>query len=212
VEPEPAISEPQTAVTEPAPTSPPEVVWYGKGKKGMARQALPEHKRELAKQYPNLEFTAVPATEFGDGVFKLEGRPRKIVDGPRETASWVVRNKATGEVLFETYDKKKVKALNTSKYEAVPIEKYLPELNKQAKAANAAKEAAPKAPRSAEADHQAAKADVAKRRAAEAKVKKSAESVSAPEPTPAKPARSAETQALVDRLKSLQALKNCLKG
>lgn len=43
--------------------------------------------------------------------------------------SWVIREKATGLVIFETYDKKKVDALNTEKYEAVPILEYLAELN-----------------------------------------------------------------------------------
>jgi hypothetical protein len=43
--------------------------------------------------------------------------------------SWVIRNKATGEVLFETFDKRKVDALNISKYEAVPIGDYLSAIN-----------------------------------------------------------------------------------
>ncbi|MEP0323320.1 LPD38 domain-containing protein [Bauldia litoralis] len=53
---------------------------------------------------------------------KVESRP---------TASWVIRRKSDGEVLFETYDRKKVKALNTEKYEAVPIQEYLASLNKK---------------------------------------------------------------------------------
>lgn len=44
--------------------------------------------------------------------------------------SWVIRNKETGEVLFETFSQKVVGALNTKKYEAVPIEEYLGSLNK----------------------------------------------------------------------------------
>lgn len=35
--------------------------------------------------------------------------------------SWVIREKATGKVLFETFNPKVVKALNTAKYEAVEI-------------------------------------------------------------------------------------------
>lgn len=46
-----------------------------------------------------------------------------------KTASWVIREKSSGEVLFETFDKKKVDALNISKYEAVPILEYLGSLN-----------------------------------------------------------------------------------
>lgn len=45
------------------------------------------------------------------------------------TASWVIKVKETGEVLFETFDKRKVAALNTEKYEAVPILDYLVSIN-----------------------------------------------------------------------------------
>lgn len=48
--------------------------------------------------------------------------------------SWVIREKATGKVLFETFDRKKVDALNTAKYEAVPILDYLVGLNAAIKA------------------------------------------------------------------------------
>jgi hypothetical protein len=44
-------------------------------------------------------------------------------------ASWVLRNKITKEVICETYDPRKVAALNTDKYEAVPIQEYLGSLN-----------------------------------------------------------------------------------
>jgi hypothetical protein len=47
-----------------------------------------------------------------------------------KTASWVIRDKETGEVVMETFDPKKVAALNTDKYEAVPIQEYLGSLNK----------------------------------------------------------------------------------
>jgi len=47
-----------------------------------------------------------------------------------KTASWVIREKASGKVLFETFDVKKVNALNTTKYEAVPIQEYLASLNR----------------------------------------------------------------------------------
>lgn len=49
------------------------------------------------------------------------------------TASWVLRNKVTKEVILETFDPKAVAALNTAKYEAVPILDYLVELNRQIK-------------------------------------------------------------------------------
>jgi hypothetical protein len=47
------------------------------------------------------------------------------------TASWVVRVRATGAVLFETFSARLVAALNTDKYEAVPIQSYLEELNRR---------------------------------------------------------------------------------
>jgi hypothetical protein len=43
--------------------------------------------------------------------------------------SWVIRNKVTGEVLMETFSPRIVAALNTAKYEAVPIREYLAQLN-----------------------------------------------------------------------------------
>ena len=49
-----------------------------------------------------------------------------------ESASWVIRVKATQEVLFETFDSRKVAALNTTKYEAVPILQYLQQINRAA--------------------------------------------------------------------------------
>lgn len=46
-----------------------------------------------------------------------------------KTTSWVIREKATGKVMFETFDKQKVGALNTAKYEAIPILEHLASLN-----------------------------------------------------------------------------------
>lgn len=55
---------------------------------------------------------------------------RALTENGKPSASWVIRNKETGESLFETFDRKKVDALNTEKYEAVPILEYLQSLNK----------------------------------------------------------------------------------
>lgn len=55
------------------------------------------------------------------------------VKGKQMSASWVIREKETGKVIMETFDSRKVTALNTSKYEAVPILKYLQELNQASK-------------------------------------------------------------------------------
>ena len=45
-------------------------------------------------------------------------------------ASWVIRNKETGEVISETFESGIVQKLNTDKYEAIPIIDYLEGLNK----------------------------------------------------------------------------------
>ncbi len=49
----------------------------------------------------------------------------------RKSASWVIRRKDSGAVLFETFSPKIVAALNTAKYEAVPIHTYLAEINRK---------------------------------------------------------------------------------
>lgn len=49
--------------------------------------------------------------------------------------SWVIREKATGRVICETFNARMVAALNREKYEAVPIGQYLGELNRQIHAA-----------------------------------------------------------------------------
>jgi hypothetical protein len=52
---------------------------------------------------------------------------------PRMTTSWIIREKSTGKVMFETYNPKLVAALNTNKYEAVPILEYLVSINGRTK-------------------------------------------------------------------------------
>ena len=46
-----------------------------------------------------------------------------------KTASWVIREKATGRVIAETFNPNIAAAVNTEKYEAVPILEYLVSLN-----------------------------------------------------------------------------------
>lgn len=46
-----------------------------------------------------------------------------------KTTSWVVVNKTTRTAIFETFKQNVAKAINTEKYEALPIEDYLIELN-----------------------------------------------------------------------------------
>lgn len=45
------------------------------------------------------------------------------------TASWVIREKATGKVITETFDQRKANAINKERYEAVPAQQHLAELN-----------------------------------------------------------------------------------
>lgn len=47
------------------------------------------------------------------------------------SASWVIREKASGAVILETFDRRKVDALNTAKYEAVPIREHLAGLSRR---------------------------------------------------------------------------------
>jgi hypothetical protein len=47
------------------------------------------------------------------------------------TASWVVVDKATRAAIFETFLPHVAAAINTTKYEAVPILAYLQSLNKR---------------------------------------------------------------------------------
>ena len=45
------------------------------------------------------------------------------------STSWVIRHRESGRVIAETFERKTVDALNTEKYEAVPILTYLASLN-----------------------------------------------------------------------------------
>lgn len=50
-----------------------------------------------------------------------------------QTASWVIREKESGNVICETFNAQLVAALNTAKYEAVPILEYLQDFNQRAR-------------------------------------------------------------------------------
>lgn len=47
----------------------------------------------------------------------------------QKDSSWVIKDKLTGEVLFETFQKSLVDKINKDKYVAVPILQHLQELN-----------------------------------------------------------------------------------
>lgn len=46
------------------------------------------------------------------------------------TASWVVISKSTENVLFETYERTTMQAVNRNLYRVVPIHKHLANLNR----------------------------------------------------------------------------------
>lgn len=88
---------------------------YGKGAKEPAFEVVGKTEPKPA---PALADTAQAATDL---------------IASRKPASWVIREKETGAVIMETFDQKKVDALNTAKYEAVPILDYLVGINGQMK-------------------------------------------------------------------------------
>lgn len=101
---------------------------------------LPENSEYADKQTPTIprsvwegKLKRLIPPPFNTGDQKAAEKSKAPAAGPkpaRPTASWVVKNKATGEVMFETFDRKKVDALNTDKYVAIPIQEYLAGLNK----------------------------------------------------------------------------------
>lgn len=73
----------------------------------------------------------------------VEAKPIRSDSSLNRTASWVIRDKATGEAVMETFNPKLVERVNTAKYEAVPIGRYLGEINGQPKRAIDASPARP---------------------------------------------------------------------
>jgi hypothetical protein len=47
-------------------------------------------------------------------------------------ASWVIRERSTGRVILETFERTVVEHLNVARYEAIPIAEYLGSINGQA--------------------------------------------------------------------------------
>ena len=46
-----------------------------------------------------------------------------------KTASWVIIEKRSGKAILETFSQKVVNAINTEKYNAIPISEYLVSIN-----------------------------------------------------------------------------------
>lgn len=63
--------------------------------------------------------------ESGMGSEALGGKTNSL----SRDSSWVIRNKETGEVIQETFQKSVADKVNTDKYEAIPIQQHLAEMN-----------------------------------------------------------------------------------
>ena len=51
------------------------------------------------------------------------------MENKMKTASWVIKRKIDGKVIFETFNEKILSALNAEKYKAIPILEYLSSIN-----------------------------------------------------------------------------------
>lgn len=83
---------------------------------------------ELTKEIETLEARVAEKRADHVPAGSLKGKSDSSLS---RTASWVIKNKLTGEIVMETFDQKKVDALNTEKYVAVPILEHLQGLNNQ---------------------------------------------------------------------------------
>lgn len=83
-------------------------------------------------------------------------------------SSWAIKNKATGEILFETFDRAKVDALNTDKYVAVPILEHLQDYNRRVRENDGEEPAAKFSPRQREEQPNSAEYEAASRAHTEA--------------------------------------------
>ncbi len=77
------------------------------------------------------------AGEHGGSKAKAPKEKKAAKPKAEKPASWVLRNKDTGEVVGETSHEHVTKAINTAKYEAVPSHQHLGELNQKGSKARA---------------------------------------------------------------------------
>lgn len=103
-----------------------------KGAKGIAPQGA-DIPPQSSVSVPEMAESESPPEPAPQAALK-----QKLAEQRAPAASWVIRDKATGEVVMETFDRKKAEALNTAKYEAVPIGDYLGDFNKTVKDAGGA--------------------------------------------------------------------------
>ncbi len=81
------------------------------------------------KEFPSSEVAEGSTPAAPETKEKSDGQETRPVADKRAEGGMVIRNKATGETIMETTDQKKVDALNTDKYEAVPVMQHLQEMN-----------------------------------------------------------------------------------
>lgn len=86
--------------------------------------------RAAAGEAQPVSAAAAPAGGGGLPAAGLTAAPAST-DATGKQASWVIRDRSTGQAVLETFDRKKVEALNTAKYEAVPIGEHLAGLNRR---------------------------------------------------------------------------------
>lgn len=51
----------------------------------------------------------------------------------KPSSSWIIINKATGNAVLETFSQRYAEAVNTERYQVVPVLEYLQELNRKIK-------------------------------------------------------------------------------
>ena len=106
---------------------------------GQATSAKPaEQPAGIGHNNPPAPFSSAPVKAEAEKP-KGEAKPSTPTPSPtsreegKAEGAHVLRNKQTGEVMMETSDPKKIAALNTEKYEAVPIAQHLSEISERAK-------------------------------------------------------------------------------
>jgi hypothetical protein len=107
----------------------------------VALEAAKAKAKKEAETEPAAPKVSADQTDMFNGQDSLfnSNREQSESRSPLDTTdkSWVIKNKQTVEVMFETFDREKVKALNTDKYVAVPITEHLASLNKPAESSTA---------------------------------------------------------------------------
>jgi len=101
---------------------------------GTAAAAPAQAKPETQQAAPTVGGDGVAqsgAAPAGNAGVEAVGVAPASTDATGKQSSWVIREKATGTVVMETFDRAKVEALNTAKYEAVPVQEHLASLNKK---------------------------------------------------------------------------------